>query len=62
LLATIVFDKFGQHIPLNRQSTRFKCEASVRRPRPWPVNVDPNVFELRQMLEHHCRTAYQEAT
>lgn len=26
LLATIVFDKFGQHIPLNRQSTRFKCE------------------------------------
>jgi transposase len=27
LLATIVFDKFGQHIPLNRQSTRFKCEG-----------------------------------
>lgn len=25
LLATIMFDKFGQHIPLNRQSTRFKC-------------------------------------
>ena len=27
LLATIVFDKFGQHIPLNRQSTRFTCEG-----------------------------------
>jgi transposase len=27
LLATIVFDKFGQHIPLNRQSTRFKYEG-----------------------------------
>jgi transposase len=27
LLATIVFDKFGQHIPLNRQSTRFNCEG-----------------------------------
>jgi transposase len=27
LLATIMFDKFGQHIPLNRQSTRFKCEG-----------------------------------
>jgi transposase len=27
LLATIVFDKFGQHIPLNRQSTRFQCEG-----------------------------------
>ncbi|MFC5396042.1 IS66 family transposase, partial [Bosea vestrisii] len=27
LLATIVFDKFGQHIPLNRQSTRFKAEG-----------------------------------
>ncbi|MFT4196947.1 MAG: IS66 family transposase [Pseudoxanthomonas sp.] len=27
LLATIVFDKFGMHIPLNRQSTRFKCEG-----------------------------------
>lgn len=26
LLATILFDKFGQHIPLNRQSARFKCE------------------------------------
>lgn len=25
LLATIVFDKFGMHSPLNRQSTRFKC-------------------------------------
>ncbi|ENN84858.1 hypothetical protein RHSP_82813 [Rhizobium freirei PRF 81] len=27
LLATIVFDKFGMHSPLNRQSTRFKCEG-----------------------------------
>src|SRR5919112_501305 len=27
LLATIVFDKFGQHFPLNRQSTRFQCEG-----------------------------------
>jgi transposase len=27
LLATIVFDKFGQHMPLNRQSTRFRCEG-----------------------------------
>jgi transposase len=27
LLATIVFDKFAQHIPLNRQSQRFKCEG-----------------------------------
>src|SRR6476646_9496879 len=26
LLATILFDKFGTHIPLNRQSARFKCE------------------------------------
>lgn len=27
LLATILFDKFGMHIPLNRQGTRFKCEG-----------------------------------
>lgn len=27
LLATILFDKFGMHTPLNRQSTRFKCEG-----------------------------------
>jgi len=27
LLATILFDKFGMHIPLNRQSVRFKCEG-----------------------------------
>jgi hypothetical protein len=27
LLATILFDKFGMHIPLNRQSARFKCEG-----------------------------------
>jgi hypothetical protein len=26
-LATIVFDKFGMHQPLNRQSQRFKCEG-----------------------------------
>jgi transposase len=27
LLATILFDKFGMHSPLNRQSNRFKCEG-----------------------------------
>src|SRR6201987_5520352 len=27
LLATILFDKFGMHIPLNRQSARLKCEG-----------------------------------
>jgi transposase len=27
LLATILFDKFGMHLPLNRQSSRFKCEG-----------------------------------
>jgi transposase len=27
LLATIVFDKFGMHQPLNRQSQRFRCEG-----------------------------------
>ncbi len=27
LLATILFDKFGMHVPLNRQSTRFKAEG-----------------------------------
>ncbi|MBB4096433.1 transposase [Ochrobactrum pecoris] len=27
LLATILFDKFGMHIPLNRQGSRFKCEG-----------------------------------
>lgn len=27
LLATIVFDKFAMHTPLNRQSRRFKCEG-----------------------------------
>ncbi|MBB4367135.1 transposase [Bradyrhizobium sp. CIR18] len=26
LPATILFDKFGMHIPLNHQSARFKCE------------------------------------
>ena len=27
LLATILFDKFGMHTPLNRQSARFTCEG-----------------------------------
>src|SRR5690606_9112233 len=27
LLSTILFDKFGMHSPLNRQSTRLKCEG-----------------------------------
>ena len=30
LLATILFDKFGMHSPLNRQSTRLKCEGIER--------------------------------
>jgi transposase len=27
LLATVLFDRFGMHSPLNRQSARFKCEG-----------------------------------
>src|SRR5580693_7749263 len=27
LLAMILFEKFGQHQPLNRQSERFRCEG-----------------------------------
>ena len=41
LLATILFDKFGQHMPLNRQSQRFKCEGIELSSRRWPTRSAP---------------------
>jgi transposase len=40
LLAMILFDKFGQHQPLNRQCERWPagCRVSLR---PWPIRSGP---------------------
>ena len=45
LLATILFDKFGMHIPLNRQSVRFKAERIER-----IVILDTGLFTGRQRM------------
>src|SRR6202008_1971071 len=41
LLATILFDKFGMHIPLTRHNARFKCEM-----------IDPLVSPLAAQVVH----------
>lgn len=56
LLATIVFDKFGQHMPLNRQSTRFKCEGielSTQTLADQVGHVSAVVQPLFAMIERH---------
>ena len=37
LLATILFDKFGMHIPPDRQSAALSARGSTRRCRRWPT-------------------------
>lgn len=60
LLATILFDKFGMHIPLNRQSARFKCEGIDL---PLSTLADQvghgtlAVMPLFQLIEHHVLAA-----
>lgn len=48
LLATIMFDQFGQHIPLNRQSTRFKCEGIDLSTRTLPDQVGHVTFAAKR--------------
>ena len=60
LLATILFDKFGMHIPLNRQSVRFKAE---RIDLPLSTLADQvghgtfAVMPLFQLIERHVLSA-----
>ncbi|MCA1457334.1 IS66 family transposase [Bradyrhizobium sp. BRP22] len=60
LLATILFDKFGMHIPLNRQSVRFKAE---RIDLPLSTLADQvghgtfAVMPLFQLIERHALSA-----
>ncbi|MEZ2144795.1 IS66 family transposase [Bradyrhizobium sp. DN5] len=60
LLATMLFDKFGMHIPLNRQSVRFKAE---RIDLPLSTLADQvgrgtfAVMPLFQLIEHHVLAA-----
>ena len=37
LPAMIMFEKFGQHQPLNRQSERYALEGAPVASRPWPM-------------------------
>ncbi len=60
LLATILFDKFGVHIPLNRQSARFKAERIAL---PLSTLADQvrhgtfAVMPLFQLIERHVLAA-----
>lgn len=60
LLATILFDKFGMHIPLNRQSARFKCERIDLPLSTLADQVDHGTFAvmpLFQLIERHVLAA-----
>jgi transposase len=60
LLATILFDKFGQHIPLNRQSERFRCEGIDLSLSTLADQVGVGVFvalPLYRLMEAHVLTA-----
>lgn len=51
LLATILFDKFGQHLPLNRQSQRFKCEGIDLSVSTLADQVGAAAFAVRPLYE-----------
>ncbi|WIW50651.1 IS66 family transposase (plasmid) [Bradyrhizobium sp. 62B] len=51
LLATILFDKFGQHQPLNRQSQRFKCEGIALSVSTLADQVGAGAFAVRPIFE-----------
>lgn len=51
LLTTIVFDKFGMHIPLNRQSARFRCEGIDLPVSTLADQVGHATFALRPLVE-----------
>ena len=41
LLATVLFGKYGLHLPLNRQSQALPAKASSSTSRPWPTGSAP---------------------
>jgi transposase len=51
LLATILFDKFSQHQPLNRQSQRFKCEGIDLAVSTLADQVGAGAFAVRPIFE-----------
>jgi transposase len=51
LLATILFDKFGPHLSLNRQSQRFKCEGIDLSVSTLADQVGAGVFAARPLFE-----------
>lgn len=60
LLATILFDKFGQHLPLNRQSERFRCEGIDLGVSTLADQVGAGVFAglpLYRLIEAHVLAA-----
>jgi len=60
LLATILFDKFGQHQPLNRQRQRFKCEGIDLSVSTLADQVGAGAFAVRpifELIEAHVLSA-----
>jgi transposase len=51
LLATILFDKFGRHQPLNRQSQRFKCEGIDLSVSTLADQIGAGAFAVRPIFE-----------
>ena len=60
LLAMILFDKFSQHQPLNRQSTRFRCEGIDLSTQTLADQVGHGTFAvmpLFELIERHVFAA-----
>jgi transposase len=60
LLATMLFDKFGMHIPLNRQSVRFKAERIDLPLSTLADQVGHGTFAVKplfQLIERHVLAA-----
>ena len=52
LLAMILFEKYGQHQPLNRQAERYAREGvRARACRPWPIRSAPAARRWRRCIE-----------
>ena len=51
LLAMILYAKFGEHQPLNRQSEAMPARASISTSRPWPIGSAPAPPALAPLVE-----------
>jgi transposase len=50
LLAMVLFEKFGQHQPLNRQTERYAKEGIENSLPPWPIRSGPALWRCSRSM------------